>query len=191
MKILRFLKKSLLRKIYSVNKGFTLVELLVVIAIIAILAGIVTPNAFNAIEKAKVAKAEADYRAIKSAALNYYTDTGTWPVSGNGGDYETKMFITGENIQSNNQTVWSKPAGWNGPYLEKWPDKNPWGGSYTFKSASSSTPWGNVNARWIELSNVPKTAFQKLQSDLGSDIVKPDSSNSDPVTVSILVSKDQ
>ncbi|NCC82098.1 MAG: prepilin-type N-terminal cleavage/methylation domain-containing protein [Clostridia bacterium] len=36
------------------KKGFTLVELLVVIAIIAILAAVVAPNAFKAIEKSKV-----------------------------------------------------------------------------------------------------------------------------------------
>jgi prepilin-type N-terminal cleavage/methylation domain-containing protein len=41
------------------TRAFTLIELIVVIAIIAILAAIVAPNAFRAIEKAKVAKIEA------------------------------------------------------------------------------------------------------------------------------------
>ena len=50
------------------RRGFTLVELLVVIAIIGILAAIIAPNAFKAIEKGKVAAAEADYKAIKAAA---------------------------------------------------------------------------------------------------------------------------
>ena len=38
------------------KKGFTLVELLVVIAVIAILASVIAPNAFSAMEKAKVAE---------------------------------------------------------------------------------------------------------------------------------------
>ncbi|MBE3588244.1 MAG: prepilin-type N-terminal cleavage/methylation domain-containing protein [Thermoanaerobacteraceae bacterium] len=63
------------------NRGFTLVELLVVIAIIGILAAIIAPNAFKAIEKSKVAAAEADYKSIKAAALNFYTDIGKWPDS--------------------------------------------------------------------------------------------------------------
>jgi len=38
------------------RRSFTLIELIVVIAIIAILAAIIAPNAFRAIEKAKVAE---------------------------------------------------------------------------------------------------------------------------------------
>lgn len=65
---------STLRKyINSEKRGFTLVELLIVIAIIVIVGAIVIPNIFNTIEKSKVAKAEADYKAIKAAVLNYYT----------------------------------------------------------------------------------------------------------------------
>ncbi|WP_333870599.1 type II secretion system protein [Desulforamulus putei] len=41
------------------NRGFTLVELLVVIAIIGILAAVIAPNAFKAVEKGKVAAEDA------------------------------------------------------------------------------------------------------------------------------------
>lgn len=159
-------------------KGFTLVELLVVIAIIAILAGIVTPNAFNAIEKAKVAKAEADYRAIKSAVLNYYADTGQWPSNLGTKDDSPSWKENIKHLTGPDPGV----PGWNGPYLEKWPEKNPWGGWYLFVNwTGNDSPWG-APAKWIELSNVPGAgsnltgAAKKLQEDLGTDIVKFDGS---------------
>ena len=61
------------------NKGFTLVELLVVIAIIGILAVVAVPALFKNIEKGKVAELESDISAIRSAALSYYADKGTYP----------------------------------------------------------------------------------------------------------------
>ncbi|GEA19164.1 prepilin-type N-terminal cleavage/methylation domain-containing protein [Moorella sp. E306M] len=152
------------------QRGFTLVELLVVIAIIGILAAIVAPNAFKAIEKGKVAAAEADYKAIKAAALNYYTDTGVWPEDGT----DSEGFVT-----EPSPTV----DGWNGPYLERWPSKNPWGGTYTYmKQDDSSTLWG-APARWLQLTDVPGApsdgnsnnatgAAKQLLNDLGSDVVK-------------------
>jgi len=61
------------------RRAFTLIELVVVIAIIAILAAIITPNAFRAIKKAQVSKTVADMKAIKNALLTYYADTGKFP----------------------------------------------------------------------------------------------------------------
>lgn len=157
------------------QRGFTLVELLVVIAIIGILAAIIAPVAFNSIDKSKVAAAEADYRTIKAAVLNAYTDTGVWPPSSTAQGRDPGL------VDKNN---WSgAPDTWNGPYLDRWPTKNPWGGKYTYKNGSH-TQWGN-NARYLELDSVPGPAITKLQTDLGQDIVY--SSNN---TVDILISKD-
>ncbi|NPV28510.1 MAG: prepilin-type N-terminal cleavage/methylation domain-containing protein [Firmicutes bacterium] len=107
------------------SRGFTLVGLLVVIAIIGILAAVILSNAFKAIEKSKVAAAEADYRAIKAAVLSAYTDTGTWPPSSQQQGQDPGLVDKG-NWKNGAQDTW------NGSYLERWPGKNPWGGYYTY-----------------------------------------------------------
>jgi general secretion pathway protein G len=156
------------------ERGFTLVELLVVIAIIGILAAIVAPNAFKAIEKGKVAAAEADYKAIKAAALNYYTDTVTWPADGAG----NTGFVVTDSV-----------TGWNGPYLERWKSKNPWGGTYSYKKDTNITYWSDsTEKRYLELTNIPSTAYSIILNDLGSDVVKQNSTTT--TTIAILISKE-
>ncbi|OIQ60220.1 prepilin-type N-terminal cleavage/methylation domain-containing protein [Neomoorella thermoacetica] len=153
------------------QRGFTLVELLVVIAIIGILAAIIAPVAFNSIDKSKVAAAEADYRTIKAAVLNAYTDTGVWPPSSTAQGRDPGL------VDKNN---WSgAPDTWNGPYLDRWPNKNPWGGSYTYINDT------NQKSRYLQLDKVPDSALQKLQDDLGNDIVTQQQGN-----IKILISKD-
>ncbi|AOQ24285.1 hypothetical protein MTAT_09270 [Moorella thermoacetica] len=164
------------------QRGFTLVELLVVIAIIGILAAIIAPNAFKAIENGKVAAAEADYKAIKAAALNFYTDIGKWPDSSTEGT--DPGFVTKPSSSSN---INDKDLdNWNGPYLERWPSKNPWGGSYTYKNSDGSALGWSSSAKWLELDKVPNASYNKLKTDLGNDVVNKNSSD----TVCILISQD-
>ncbi|MCL6449099.1 MAG: prepilin-type N-terminal cleavage/methylation domain-containing protein [Armatimonadetes bacterium] len=181
-----------MRKKPKNERGFTLVELLVVIAIIGILAAIVAPNAFQSIEKGKVAAAEADYKAIKAAALNFYTDTGKWAPS-----YTSTVpdsYLVTQPTSGYN--------GWNGPYIERWPSRNPWGGYYRFYNSATppsgaSSVWGTLTGsgtyRWLQLDQVPGVgptptgAAQKLRTDLGDTVVYVPSSGS---TVYILISKD-
>jgi general secretion pathway protein G len=144
-------------------RGFTLIELIVVIAIIAILGAIIAPNAFRAIEKAKVARAVADMKAIKTASLVFYADVGTFPLT------------------SLNQTAYLQDSGlvtnttgsprWDGPYLEKAPTIHPWNsryllgawnmgrgaaGDYTLKFLNSCYPSGADQSCEMPLASIVK-----------------------------------
>ena len=51
--------------------------------------------------------------------MAHYADTGQWPA-------DQAAFTDDPG------TV----TGWDGPYIDKWPPKNPWGGSYTYMNGT-------------------------------------------------------
>lgn len=58
----------------KIRRGFTLIELLIVVAIIAILAAIAVPNFLEAQMRAKISRASADMRSIRTAVESYRVD---------------------------------------------------------------------------------------------------------------------
>ncbi len=147
------LKRRSRYKVFREEKGFTLVELITVVAIIAILGAVVTPNILKAIDGSRVVAAVSDVKIIKSAALAYYADTGQWPQSPASASSSDPGFLANPDPGID---------GWNGPYLESWPPKNPWGGVYSLSCAGERLS--------LQLSQVPASALAKLQEKMGEKI---------------------
>jgi len=68
---------------FSERKGFTLIELLIVVAIIGILASLLIPNAITAMQRANQKQTMQDIISIATASVDYVTDQGEAPASGN------------------------------------------------------------------------------------------------------------
>lgn len=158
------------------EKGFTLIELMVVIAIIAILAAVIAPNAFKAIEKAKASRVVSDYKAIKTGSLGFYADVGQWPENGIDAAEANNGFLVNKNLAGD------AIPGWDGPYLEKWTSDAPWGGEFTWCNTVDGgtgitgfegggvAPAADGNERYICVSAVPIKAAEKIDKDLDGTI---------------------
>ena len=103
------------------QSGFTLIEIMVVVVIIGILASVVVPRIMDNPDKARVAKAKNDIRAIGSALDIYRLDNYVYPTT----DQGLEALVT-------KPTSSPEPANWKqGGYVKKL-SKDPWGNEYLY-----------------------------------------------------------
>ena len=133
------------------RKVFTLIELIVVIAIIAILAAIIAPNAFKAIEKAKITQAIADFKTFKNSLYAYYADCGKWPKGTDMGGGLYYIFNGDEGSFLYLMENTGNDFGWDGPYIEKY-KLSPWETWYTIVNEEpGAINYGDVNPLGIDI----------------------------------------
>src|SRR5438552_19103633 len=87
------MKIKLSRK--SARKGFTLIEMIGVLAVIAILASLLIPKIFEAINHARINNAAVSYNTVKTAVADHYAKFGSL-LSSNG-----TVFLTTDSIATN------------------------------------------------------------------------------------------
>lgn len=121
------------------KKGFTLIELMVVIAIIGVLSSVLAPQIFKQINKGRQSAVVSFYNNLKTATSSYYADTEQWPATG-----ATGIGCLTATSQG------SCPAGWAGPYIDRWPAYGPWATS-TYTWCSGSCGYGAASSRVLTL----------------------------------------
>src|SRR5580704_17808257 len=98
--------------------GVTLIEMMVVVTIIALFAALVLPKMMHQADRAKITSAHAQINAFSTALGSYKLDTGIYPTTEQG---LKALREKPENVEN-----------WQGPYLQKEIDNDPWQHPYIY-----------------------------------------------------------
>lgn len=144
------------------KRGFSAIELIVVLSCIAILSAIVAPPVSMYVMNAKVHTIEEDLRAIKAAVKAARADLGVFPD-------DVAMGVD-PGLRTNQSVPVNLCSGWKGPYLDAWPAKCPWGGTYNYERGSCAVfdyDFVTGNEVYLEVEGVfPESVLNSIDADL-------------------------
>ena len=100
--------------------GFSILELLLVLVILSILAGIVGVRFAGQSGKAKVKAATVQLTNLETALKSYEIEIGGFPTTQQGLD---ALYEQPSNVDD-----------WDGPYMDKRVDEDPWGNEWQYRS---------------------------------------------------------
>ena len=93
------------------KKGFTLIELIVVIAILAILAAILIPSVTNYLDRARIARDQANVRSYYTALMLYESAGGSAPTAPSGATCSGSAAVLSCSLNSKTYSVANNFAG--------------------------------------------------------------------------------
>jgi len=99
--------------------GVTLIEMMVVVTIIALFAALVLPKMIGQADKARKTAARTQINNYVTALGSYKLDTGVFPTTEQG---LSALRLRPENVNN-----------WQGPYLTKDVENDPWGHPYVYR----------------------------------------------------------
>lgn len=126
---------KMLHRIHTEEDGWTFVETLVVIAIALMLTAMVGLTAIKQVGKARRVKAQTEIENTALALTTYYLDCGLYPTEQQGLGALSK-------IPSSDPV----PENWDGPYLTRPIENDPWGREYIYTNPGPDNfPFGIVS----------------------------------------------
>jgi len=119
-----------LKKMATIESGYTLLEILAVLTLLAAILTLVAPNVVKQLQSGQVKTARAQINAMKSVLNAYYLDNSCYPTTEQG----LRALIE-------KPTIPPIPENWNGPYLEdKQIPKDPWGAELIYRCPGIHNP---------------------------------------------------
>jgi prepilin-type N-terminal cleavage/methylation domain-containing protein len=88
------------------NEGFTLFEVIIAVALVAIMAVAIAPPLIKNLNEGKLSRAQSDAQVIANSILQFYKDTGDWPLQNdNDAAYDVTRLATNASLGGGNAGI--------------------------------------------------------------------------------------